>query len=880
MTALKKTVLYDNHVKSGAKMVDFGGWEMPINYKSGIIEEHIYTRKKAGIFDVSHMGRFVISGREAAKFLQYVLTNNVFALDLKQAQYTMIPNENGGAVDDAYLYRFYEDEYLLVVNAANAETDWEHLQQEIAKFDAGITNKSKEIAMISIQGPDSKNILSKLTGSVYLTEPVKNALDILKFDDREVLVARTGYTGEPLGFELFIKASEAAVIWERLLEYGAMAIGLGARDTLRLEAGLPLYGHELGLAIDGREIPIFSCPLAKFAVSFAEAKGDYIGRESLAKQYEGYKKIMERDFANLADLTRIVKPIALIDKGVARAGCKVFKGDKEIGCITSATMVPYLKTEGYGLESKITDDRATRAIGLALLDGDVELNDNVEVEIRGNKVKAVITPYHLKSDAPPFARPIIYGFEVDCKFGSSADYKTKALNLIARSCRNTLWRQKETINLIPSEQTPSSAVRLLSVMDPSFRYAEHKKMKSFYDYDVFYYQGTGFIDEIEHLLIEELKKYLNCTEVETRVVSGQMANSAVFSAIMDFKNRVNRKKDASRLGYVLNNHIIRGGHLSAQPMGALHDYIAIDPVTEKNAVVNFPVEKDNSFKIDVEETKKVIEKYKPELIIFGKSMVLCKEPVREIRQFIDEQKINAVIMYDMAHVLGLVGDYFQNPFAEGAEIVTGSTHKTFFGTQRGIIAGNYDKDDYKFGLWETIETRAFPGSVSNHHLGTMLGLLMAAYEMNSFKDEYQKNIIQNAKYFAKCLKNAGLDVAGDPSISYTETHQVIARVGYGTGPEIANRLENNNIIVNYQATPEEEGFSASGAIRLGVSEMTRFGFGHKEFEQTAEYIADIVLKNKNIKEEVEKLRGNFTDMKYCFTDEDITKSLENLMSTF
>lgn len=880
MIALKRTILYDNHVKSGAKMVDFGGWEMPINYKAGIIEEHIYTRKKTGIFDVSHMGRFVVSGREAAKFLQYVLTNNVFALDLKQAQYTMIPNENGGAVDDAYLYRFYEDEYLLVVNAANAEKDWKHLQREIAKFDAKITDKSSEIAMISVQGPDSKNILCKLTGSVYLTEPVKNALDILKFDGKEVLVARTGYTGEPLGFELFIKASEAAVIWERLLAYGAMAIGLGARDTLRLEAGLPLYGHELGLAIDGREIPIFSCPLAKFAISFAAAKGNYIGREALAKQYEGYKKIMERDFADLAALPRIIRPIALLDKGVARAGCKVFKGDKEIGYITSATMVPYLKAEGYGLASKITDVKATRAIGLVLLNGDVELNDNVEVEIRGNKVKAVVTPYHLKSDAPPFARPIIYGVELDCKFDSSADYQTKALQLINRSYQNTLWRQQETINLIPSEQTPSAAVRLLSVLDPAFRYAEHKKTKSFYDYDVFYYQGTRFIDEIEHLLVEELKKYLNCTDVETRVVSGQMANAAVFSAIMDFKNRVNRKKDAARLGYVLNNHIIRGGHLSAQPMGALHDYIAIDPVTEKNAVVNFPVEKDNSYKIDVEETKKVIEKYKPELIIFGKSMVLHKEPVREIRQFIDEQKINAVIMYDMAHVLGLVGDYFQNPFAEGAEIVTGSTHKTFFGTQRGIIAGNYDKDDYKFGLWETIETRAFPGSVSNHHLGTMLGLLMAAYEMNSFKAEYQKNIIQNAKYFAKCLKNAGMDVAGDPSISYTETHQVIVRVGYGTGPEIANRLENNNIIVNYQATPEEEGFSASGAIRLGVSEMTRFGFGPKEFEQTAEYIADIVLKNKNIKEEVAKLRGNFTGLKYCFTDEDITKSLENLLSTF
>lgn len=879
MESLKRTILYENHVKSGANLVDFGGWEMPVNYTSGMVEEHLYTRKKVGIFDVSHMGRFVISGKEATKFVQYVLTNNVFALDILQAQYTMIPNENGGALDDAYLYRFYEDEYLLVVNASNTEKDWEHLNKEIKKFDAKIINKSDQLAMISIQGPDSKSVLTKLTGSAYFTEPVKNALGFLKFKGNEVLIAKTGYTGEPLGFELFVKASDAAEIWERLIEHGAMTIGLGARDTLRLEAGLPLYGHELGIDLYGGEIPIFSCPLAKFAVSFADAKGDYIGKKALVKQYEGFKNIMEREFSDLSDLPRIIRPIALIDKGVARAGCKVFKDGKEVGYITSATMVPYLKAEGNGLESKITDEKAMRAIGLTLIDGDVELNDNVEVEIRGNKVKAVIAPYHLKSDAPPFARPIIYGVEIDRKYDNSADYKTKAINLLDKSLNNTLWRQNEAINLIPSEQSHSSAVRLLSVMDPSFRYAEHKKTKSFYDYDVFYYQGTGFIDEVEHLLMEEMKKYFNCAEVETRVTSGQMANTAVFSAVMDFKNRVNRKKEASRLGYILNNHIIRGGHLSAQPMGALHDYVAIDPVTEKSAVVNFPVEKDNNYKIDVEETKKVIEKYKPELIIFGKSMVLHKEPVKEIKKFVDEQKLNTVIMYDMAHVLGLVGDHFQDPFAEGADIVTGSTHKTFFGTQRGVIAGNYDKEDYKYGLWETIETRAFPGSVSNHHLGTLLGLLMATYEMNCFKDEYQQNVVKNAKHFAECLKNTGLDVAGDPLISFTETHQVIVKVGYGAGPDIANRLESNNLIVNYQATPEEEGFTASGALRLGVAEMTRFGFGDKEFEQTAEYIADVILRNKDVKEDVKKLRSNFTNMKYCFTDEDIKKRSEDLMAT-
>ena len=875
METLKRTVLFNVHLQLKATMVDFGGWEMPIHYPLGIIEEHLYTRKKAGIFDVSHMGRFVIMGKEAVKFLQYVLSNNVLALDLKQAQYTMIPNEVGGALDDAYLYRFDEDEYLLVVNASNAGKDWAHLSEVIKGFDAQMTNRSDAIAMISLQGPDSKNILRRLTGDEYLTEPLKNALNILELDGKKVQIAKTGYTGDPIGFELFVKSEDAVAIWSLLIENGAKPVGLGARDTLRLEAGLPLYGHELGLDINGQEIQIFSVPLAKFAVSFAEAKGDYIGRKALLKQFEALQIIMNRDFSNLEDLQRMLKPIALTEKGIARNGFKVYKNEVNIGFVTSGTMVPYFKTEGEGLDTIITEEKGMRAIGLALLTSDVLVNDQVEVEIRGKKVKAVIPAYHLRGDAPPFARPIIVGLRESYR-EDMLEYKTKALNLIEKCNYNHKWRQEESINLIPSEQSQSSAVRLLSIMDPSFRYAEHKKVKSFYDFDVFYYQGTKFIHEVENLLVQEFRQYLNCSDVETRVISGQMANTTVFSALMDFKNRVNRKKEASRLGYVLNNHIIRGGHLSAQPMGALHDYIAIDPITEKPAIVNFPVLKDNNYKIDVEETKNIIEIYKPELIIFGKSMVLHKEPVREIREFVDEQNIKAVIMYDMAHVLGLVGDYFQNPFAEGAEIVTGSTHKTFFGTQRGIIAGNYQKEENKYELWETIEARAFPGSVSNHHLGTMVGLLMAAYEMNQFKDEYQRNIIQNAKYFAKCLKQAGLGVAGDPAASYTETHQVIIKVGYGTGPEVADRLEENNIIVNYQATPEEEGFTASGALRLGVSEMTRFGFGKQEFEQLAEMMADVILRNKKVKDDVKQLRSAFTSMKYCFTDEEILSSLDKL----
>ena len=630
----------------------------------------------------------------------------------------------------------------------------------------------------------------------------------------------------------------------------------------------------MGLDPSGKPMPIFAVPLAKFAVSFSPQKGEYIGRAALSEQYEAYKRIMNRDFGGNAALPRRIQPITLIDRGVMRAGMEIYKNGRHIGWVTSGTMVPYYVAEGEGLNTVITDETAKRAIGLCYIDSDVLENDFVEVDVRGKRLKAVIPPYHMRVDAPPFARPILYRPEEEAVSESACDRASKAFELIKRADENHQWRQKRCINLIPSENTPSRAVQLLCASDPSCRYAEHRKIKSFYDKDVFYYQGTGFIDEVEQLLVEQMKQYLGCAEVETRVISGQMSNMAVFSALMDWKNRLDRKHDPRRLGYVMNNHIIKGGHLSAQPMGALHDYIAVDPVTERSAVVNFPVCKDNVYKIDVEETKKLIDEYKPEFIVFGKSMVLHKEPVSEIRRFVDEQGIHTTIMYDMAHVMGLVGKYFQKPFEEGAEIVIGSTHKTFFGPQRGVIGVNYKKEELKYGLWETIESRVFPGSVSNHHLGTQLGLLMAAYEMNAFKDEYQKAVIENAKAFALALKAEGLNVMGDAAIDYTETHQVIVSVGYGTGPEVAGRLEENNIVVNYQATPDEEGFTASGALRMGVSEMTRFGFGKAEFAALAKLIADCVLRNREVGDDVAKLRSGYTRQHYCFDDAEFVKALE------
>ena len=878
MSELKRTQLYDVHVAAGATMVDFGGWEMPIKYPTDIVAEHLYTRHFCSLFDVSHMGRILVDGPEAVPFLQHVLSSNVLALDVNQAQYAIIPNESGGAVDDAYLYRFEADRYLLVVNAANTDKDLAHLQEQIKAFDARMTVITADVAAIAVQGPKAKELLMVLSGGEQITEPVKNALNTLEFEGHTVRVAKTGYTGEPIGYEVYIGSAHAAWLWNRLVELGAKPAGLGARDTLRLEAGLPLYGHELGADPEGREIPVFAVPVAKFAVSFSEQKGNYVGRGPLEAQYAAYRRIMDRDFSDLSVLPRRIRPIALLGRGVMRAGMPVYRGEEQIGYVTSGTMVPYYTHEGEGLETVILEQSAMRAIGLAYIASDVLDEDRVEVDIRGRRIAAVIPPYHLRSDAPPYARPILYAPDEDEEAAPAADRRPAALELLQKAAENHAWRQERCVNLIPSEMTPSRAVRLLSMSDPSFRYAEHKKVKSFYDADVFYYQGTKFIDQVEQLLVEDMKDFLGCSEVETRVISGQMSNMAVFSALMDFKNRLDRKHDMKRLGYVLNNHIIKGGHLSAQPMGALHDYIAIDPVTERHAIVNFPVCRDNIYKIDVEETKKIIAQYRPELIIFGKSMVLHREPVAAIRQFVDAEKIPTTIMYDMAHVLGLIGDYFQKPFQEGAEIVTGSTHKTFFGPQRGVIGVNYQKEDLKYGLWETI-SRAFPGSVSNHHLGTQLGLLMAAYEMNQYKDQYQKAVVENAKSFAKSLKAAGLDVAGDPAIDYTETHQVIVSVGYGTGPEVAERLERNNIIANYQATPDEEGFTASGALRMGVNEMTRFGFDAAAFEELSGLMADCILRGKEVGDEVAKLRGKYQEMRYCFSDSEVEAALENLAKT-
>ncbi len=870
--------MHDQHLALGARMVAFGGWQMPISYSMGIVAEHLTVRSTAGLFDVSHMGRFSIGGADAVPFLQHVLTNNVEAPDVGESQYTIIPNEVGGAIDDAYLYRFRENEFLLVVNAANRDLDWNHFQQHLGRFNAvSLADRTDALAMFALQGPDSKSVLEKVISLGQLPEPLRNKLSTVTIAGVEVGVSRTGYTGEPLVFELFVDRAHASVLWMNLTDNGATPVGLGARDTLRLEAAFPLHGHEFGQDPEGNEIPIFASPIAKIAVSFSPLKGDYVGRDALIRQRDAFEKTLFREYSRQADLPRVIQPIAIVGSGVARAGDRVFRGQRGIGWVTSGTRVPYWIFEGEGLSSEITDRHQLRSIALAYIDSEFVIDDWVDVEIHGRRERAVVVEYHLRSEAPPYARPILQGYAEPPLQLPSGSPPQQVRRLLKKAADNTRWRQRECINLIPSEMTTSPMARLLSVMDPSFRYAEHKEIEAFYEAEVFYYQGTEFIREVEQLLKAELKQFLGCTEVETRVTSGQMANATVFSAMVAYLNRAQPKREPRRIGQVVNYHLIQGGHISSQPMGALRDYVARHPRKERAAVEEFPVLIDNPYKIDVPATLELIDEYRPELIIFGKSMVLHKEPLDDIRTFLDEQGLDPVVMYDMAHVFGLVGPHFQQPFIEGADLVTGSTHKTFFGTQRGVIASNYDEYEERYELWEAIQRRTFPGSVSNHHLGTMLGLLVAAYEMNYFKDEYQPRVIANAKAFARALSANGLNVAGDPDIDFTETHQVIIEVGYAKGPELAARLERNNILCNFQATPDQEGFTASGGLRMGVAEMTRFGMRPDDFAALAVLIAEVVNRDTDVAEQVNVLRGKFLEIQYCFKDSEALEALYKLL---
>ncbi|MFY7845543.1 glycine cleavage system aminomethyltransferase GcvT, partial [Chryseobacterium gambrini] len=275
---MKKTALYDKHVSLGAKIVPFAGFEMPVQY-SGVTEEHFAVREKAGLFDVSHMGQFFIEGAGSKELLQYVTTNNVDALENGKAQYSCLPNENGGIVDDLIVYKMEDDKYFVVVNASNIDKDWDHISK-YNTFGAQMTNASDEMSLLAVQGPKATEILQKLTETNLSEIPYYHFTVGSVAGVNEVIISNTGYTGSG-GFEIYFKNESAEKLWDAIIEAGAeegiVPCGLAARDTLRLEKGFCLYGND----IDDTTSPIEAGLgwITKF-------DKDFVSKETFAKQKE------------------------------------------------------------------------------------------------------------------------------------------------------------------------------------------------------------------------------------------------------------------------------------------------------------------------------------------------------------------------------------------------------------------------------------------------------------------------------------------------------------------------------------------------------------------------------------------------------------------
>ncbi|MBA7642457.1 Serine hydroxymethyltransferase [subsurface metagenome] len=290
-----------------------------------------------------------------------------------------------------------------------------------------------------------------------------------------------------------------------------------------------------------------------------------------------------------------------------------------------------------------------------------------------------------------------------------SSFYEKIQNLSQKIIENNNWRQRESFNLIPSETTPSPLVKMCEISDPSGRYAEHRTMKG---EEIYFYQGIDFIRDVEEEARREFQRFFDCTEVELRTISGQMANEVVFKGMVRFLNRDRPQGQPMRkMKLVMNNELTKGGHLSSQPMGALFNFVEENPETGKENVINFPVLSENQYKADLAKLGELLDQHKPELMVFGKSMFLYQEPVKFVHDVVKDWDVPPVIMFDMAHVLGIYGA-FQTPLSEGANVITGSTHKTFFGPQRGVIAGNFPKGSPLRKLWLDIKSRTFPGSTS------------------------------------------------------------------------------------------------------------------------------------------------------------------------
>jgi glycine hydroxymethyltransferase len=402
------------------------------------------------------------------------------------------------------------------------------------------------------------------------------------------------------------------------------------------------------------------------------------------------------------------------------------------------------------------------------------------------------------------------------------------------------WRDR-CINLIASENVMSKKVRSQAGSDFAHRYAEGHPGER-------YYRGTSYIDEIENQLKTNLKILFECAHTEVRPISGTNANEAVFSRFV-------RPGDV-----VMVNSTPTGGHISHHKEGSLGKFT--------RNIIDIPVSADG-YHIDVEKSTYLIEKTKPKIIVLGKSLFLFPEPVQELNEVC--QANGTRIIYDAAHVLGLIsGKQFQRPLKEGAFLITASTHKTYFGSQRGIILSNMEEQS-----WRKIDRGAFPGSSSNHHLDTLAQMAICTYEMMEFGEQYAQDTIQNAKALAAALDKFGFDVQGK-EFGYTESHQVAVNVkAYGGGEKVSRVLEVNDIVLNMNMLPHEplSAHDHPEGIRIGVQEMTRFGMGEDEMVRIAELIKECIIDKKSVKEEVNRFRSEYQWVRYSY-DEPKPRELE------
>ncbi len=361
---MKKTPLYDKHLEHNGKIIDFGGWELPVEY-SGILAEHEAVRTKAGLFDVSHMGEILVTGKDSEAYIQNIVTNDISTMENNQIFYSLMCHPDGGVVDDLLIYKYNNEKYFLVVNASNTEKDYEWILKH-QKSDVKIENVSQSYAEIALQGPAAQDILQKLTSKDLNDIKFFYFEDSLDINGINAIVSRNGYTGED-GFEIYVSPENGPKLWDMVLDagksHGLVPAGLGARDTLRFEVCLPLYGQEISENIT---------PLEAGLGFFVKMKKDsFIGKEALLSQKEN-------------GIKRKLAGFEMIDRGIARSHYDVFSDGKNIGFVTTGSYSPTLK----------------KNIGLALINAEYAAEGNeIEISIRNKNLKAKIIkkPFYNKN---------------------------------------------------------------------------------------------------------------------------------------------------------------------------------------------------------------------------------------------------------------------------------------------------------------------------------------------------------------------------------------------------------------------------------------------------------------------------------------------------